>query len=136
MMQSRGDISDLAMSKEPDKSADDLCKSIDSGSYDLATRAEPHNPAHEMPELPTGILGGVDSVSDEELMKCVDGLAKALKEWRDNPSRRKELWNAKLQIPADILDAMIEQARSSLPKECGGVLAGHSNIAVALYPLG
>src|SRR5262245_18377312 len=123
------------MSKEPDKSADELCKRIDSGSYDLARRAEPNNRAHEMAELPTGIIGGVDSVSDEELLKFVDGLAKALKEWRDNPSRSKELCNEKLQIHADVFGALIEQARSSLPKECGGVLAGHSNIAVALYPL-
>jgi proteasome lid subunit RPN8/RPN11 len=123
------------MSKEPDESADDLCKRIDSGSYDLAMCAEPNNPAHEMAELPTLILGDVDSVSDEELLKFVDGLAKALKEWRDNPSRKKELCTEKLQIRADVFDAMIEQARSSLPKECGGVLAGHSNLAVALYPL-
>jgi len=123
------------MSIEPDKSADGVCRRIDSGDYDLSRCTQSHNAAHEMVELPTLILGCVDSASDEELLKFVDGLAKALKEWRDNPSRRKELCTEKLQIAADVFDAMIEQAQSSLPKECGGVLAGHDNIAIALYPL-
>jgi proteasome lid subunit RPN8/RPN11 len=119
----------LAMSTEPDKSADDVCKRIESGNYDLAISKEPDNSAHEVAELPSLVT------SDEDLLKFVDGMAGALREWRDNPSRRKELCTEKLQIRAEVFDAMIEQARSSLPEECGGVLAGHGNLVIARFPL-
>ncbi len=125
----------LAMSTEPDKSSDDVCKRIDSGNYDLAMSTEPGNSANEVAGLPSIVLGRVDTTSDEELLKFVDGLARALQEWRDNPSHRKELCTEKLQIRAEVFDAMIDLARSNLPKECGGVLGGHGNLATAHFPL-
>ena len=90
---------------------------------------ESNDSAGQEPELPSLVLGRPDSMSDEDLLKFVEGLAKAL---RDTPKGGAD---EAIQIRADVFDGMIEQARADWPNECGGLLAGHSNLVTSRYPL-